>query len=215
MHVSKAIFFYLLAISITLITLSCDFSETSKKGEKGMIQDLILATESLEKNDYKEAKRISTKILSSDPYNPLAIEIAAISMRMLGEQPESYEMRQRQASLPPRKLSKKEEEIKSRLAKQTVRFIRDTTIRCKPEALNYADMGGRLAMQGNFDKAEEYFAKAIQISPDCEPVYFNRAVMAYNRKDFKSAAYNAKEVLRINPANEQAQRMLKMLKDSN
>lgn len=212
MHVSRATLIYPLVI-FTFITVSCDFTETHKKG-KAMIQELKLAIESLEKNDYGEAKRISMNILSSDPYNSLAIEIAAMSMRMLGEQPESYEMRKRQVSLPLRKLLEEEEEIKSRLAKQSVRFLRDTIIRCEPEALHYADLGGMLAMQGNFDKAEEYFAKAIQISPNCEPAYFNRAVMAYNREDFKSAEYNAKEVLRINPSNEQAQRMLETLEET-
>lgn len=190
--------------------MGCSENKT-RKGDEPMIQQLLLATECLEKTDYSKSKSISMNILSSDPNNPLAIEIAAISMRMLGEQPESSKMRERQAALPPSELSEREKEIKSRLAKQSVRFINYIANSCEPEALHYADLGGMCAMRGDFLQAEEYFKKAIHISPDCEPVYFNQAVMAFNRKDFKSAEQSAKAVLRINPSNKDAQKMLELL----
>jgi Tfp pilus assembly protein PilF len=193
-------------VLLSLASLSCSKTENSAS------QNLTLAVEALEKHDYREAKIRAALVLASDLSNPLAVEISAISLRMLGDQPEAFRMRQYQSSLPPRSLTNEELALKSRIARLEAAFLHQTVSSCAPEALRYADAGGILARQRKFDEADALLARAIQVSPNCEPAYFNRAVMAYERGDDRAARQYATQVLRINPANEQAKKMLGLIR---
>ncbi len=68
-----------------------------------------------------------------------------------------------------------------------------------------------LSVQHDALKADKLYDKAIQLDPDNEQALLNKAGLMIYRKDESSAKSYLAKVLKINPANEQAKRLLKLL----
>jgi tetratricopeptide (TPR) repeat protein len=177
-----------------------------------MLDDLMLALESLEAGKYEDAESFSLKVLLIDPNNRFALQIAAMSSRILGAAEKATELWHRSLLTPlPSLPSATELDIILRIGDLTERFGHKTYLSVNPEALAYANMGAELAKLGDIQSASDLFMKAIQIDPDCELAYYNRGVMAYNTRNIPLAIASMKEVLRVNPANRKAQEALRKL----
>ena len=146
------------------------------------------------------ASAISMKIISKDPLNYFALQIAAMTLRKLGEAKKSTEFWQISNSVFPKDLSDKELEILERLGDLSIHFHKETYLREKPEALMYTNAAVGFSRRGDIQKAEEYLTKAIQIDPNCELAHFNCGVLAYERKDYQLATNSMKDECMATPA---------------
>lgn len=72
-------------------------------------------------------------------------------------------------------------------------------------------MGAAYIAKQDLKKAEEYFLKALQLSPDNELLYFNLGRIYMIRKENEKAKVAFTNVLRINPNNSAAIELYKQL----
>lgn len=66
---------------------------------------------------------------------------------------------------------------------------------------NYMALGDKEYSNGNFDKAIEFYTKAISINPNNTKAHNSRGVAYYELKDYQSAVNDYTKVLSIQPNN--------------
>lgn len=66
---------------------------------------------------------------------------------------------------------------------------------------NYMTLGDKEYSNGNFDKAIEFYTKAIYINPNNTKAHNSRGVAYYELKDYRSAINDYTKVLSIQPNN--------------
>merc|ERR1719230_632243 len=69
----------------------------------------------------------------------------------------------------------------------------------KKVADEYKKMGNMLLQVSKFDEAIEKFTKAIELNPDNEKFYSNRALAYLKLKKYKRAASDGKKALQLKP----------------
>ena len=78
--------------------------------------------------------------------------------------------------------------------------------------LSYTNLGYIEVLKNNFNTAENYYLKAINLDPDLEQTCLNLAALYLIKKDKQKAEDYLERSLKINPNNEQAQYQLALLK---
>lgn len=79
------------------------------------------------------------------------------------------------------------------------------------QSLSLCNLGFALVMQNRFDDGEALYDQAIALDPDYEQALLNKAAVRLYKKDKAAAKKLLQRVLKINPANPQAQTLLKTL----
>ena len=67
-----------------------------------------------------------------------------------------------------------------------------------------SNLGYAYVLQGQFQKAEDFYTKAIALDPDYEQALLNKAAVRLLQKDTEEARKLIGRVLKINPENRQA-----------
>jgi len=67
---------------------------------------------------------------------------------------------------------------------------------------------------GNYDKAIEDFSSAISIDPELDASYYGRAYVWFKKADLQRAIIDAKEAVKLNPANKSYDDLLYNIKSS-
>ncbi len=75
-------------------------------------------------------------------------------------------------------------------------------------ASSLSNLGYVLALQGQFKQAEDYYNKALRLNPDYEQAILNKAALRLHLKDVRATRELLKQLLKINPAHEQANNLL-------
>ncbi len=76
------------------------------------------------------------------------------------------------------------------------------------------NLGTLLAMEGENATAERYFREALRIRPEFVKAHVNLAATLASESRFDDAQAELQSALKIDPTNDEAQRMLQMVKDS-
>lgn len=79
------------------------------------------------------------------------------------------------------------------------------------QSLSLCNLGFALVMQNRFDDGEALYDQALALDPDYEQALLNKAAVRLYKKDKAAAKKLLQRVLKINPANPQAQTLLKTL----
>ncbi|MDD5406454.1 MAG: tetratricopeptide repeat protein [Sulfurovaceae bacterium] len=64
---------------------------------------------------------------------------------------------------------------------------------------NYVKLGDNQYANGNFDKAIEFYTKAISINPNNAIAYNNRGLVYYELKDYSTAINNYNKAISMKP----------------
>jgi len=78
--------------------------------------------------------------------------------------------------------------------------------------LAYTNLGFIEVLKNDFESAEKYYLKAINLDPDLEQTCLNLAALYLIKKDIEKAKLFLERSLKINPSNEQAQYQLALMK---
>lgn len=94
-------------------------------------------------------------------------------------------------------------------AEDNYKFIISENPKYVTAYVNYGFLA--LSVKKDDKKAEECYNMALQLDPDNEQALLNKAGLMVFRNDRNTAKYYLEKLLKINPANEQARRLLKLL----
>ncbi len=81
-----------------------------------------------------------------------------------------------------------------------------------PEA--HYNIGVILYYQGRIDDAIEEFLKEVEVNPLFSDVHYNLALAYYKKGELDNAIKELSETLRLNPRDDEARRLLKMIKEA-